>query len=301
MKVFSVPVTLVLLVLITFLAGCVSHQRNTPAEPVIPDSYQVDRILEDIVYTETGWSEQLKADLYLPAKKAALPVVLMIHGGSWSTRGRGDMTDLSMKLTRHGYAVLNVSYRFAPAHIFPAQLLDLHQALRWLSDNADRYGLDTTRINAWGYSSGAHLAALVASYNLDAPQDASKDLPGIRAVVAGGIPSDLRKYPESPIVKSFLGGSYDELPKRYADASPAYHISADDPPVFLYHGKLDVLVTRDQATDYYAALLANGIDAELYQHALRGHTTMFIFGGDAEDRAIDFLNRKNVSTMTGGL
>ena len=32
---------------------------------------------------------------------------------------------------------------------------------------------------------------------------------------------------------------------------------------------------------------------KLFLHGLRGHGTMFVFGGEAEDRAIAFLNRKN--------
>jgi len=83
------------------------------------------------------------------------------------------------------------------------------------------------------------------------------------------------------------------MSERYAQASPAYHISDDDPPVFLYHDKLDFLVTVDQSTDYYEALLAAGVDAELYLHGWREHATMFLFGGDAENRAIRFLNRNN--------
>jgi acetyl esterase/lipase len=112
-------------------------------------------------------------------------------------------------------------------------------------------------------------------------------------VVAGGIPSDLRKYSGSPIVMRFMGGDRHEMPERYAQASPAYHISADDPPTFLYHGKLDFLVSVDQATDYFEALQAAGIESELYLHGWREHMTMFLFGGGAEKRAIDFLNRNN--------
>jgi acetyl esterase/lipase len=167
---------------------------------------------------------------------------------------------------------------------------DLNQALQWIAVNATAYQLDTGRINAWGYSSGAHLAALIGSF--DHPAD-SADLPRIRAVVAGGIPSDLRKYSGSPIVMRFMGGDRHEMPERYAEASPAKHISGDDPPVFLYHGKLDFLVTVDQSTDYYEALLAAGVDAELYLHGWREHATMFLFGGDAENRAIRFLDRNN--------
>ena len=51
----------------------------------------------------------------------------------------------------------------------------------------------------------------------------------------------------------------------------------------------------DQAEDYYAALVEAGVDAELYLHRWRGHATMFLFGGDAETRAIDFLDRVNES------
>jgi acetyl esterase/lipase len=163
-----------------------------------------------------------------------------------------------------------------------------------LAANADLYQLDLNRVNAWGYSSGAHLAALLGS--LDSPPagtDQAQQLPRLRAVVAGGIPADLREYAESPIVTRFMGGKRDEMPKRYAEASPLYHVSADDPPVFLYHGKLDALVEVDQSINYYDALLASGVESELYLHSLRGHMTMFLFGGDAETRAIDFLNRNN--------
>jgi acetyl esterase/lipase len=255
--------------------------------------YSMEREVRDIVYTEAGWPQALRADLYLPRRTGLIPVVLTIHGGGWANRDRADMADISRKLAEHGYAVLNLDYRLAPRYIFPAQLDDLYQALRWVVANAERYRLDLDRINAWGYSSGAHLAALLGGFDRSAAAPAVRELPRLRAVVAGGIPADLRKYDDSPIVERFLGGKADQIPQVYAQASPAYHVSADDPAVFLYHGKLDFLVTPDQPEDYYAALLAAGVDAELYLHRWRGHATMFLFGGDAEARAIDFLERTN--------
>ena len=252
-----------------------------------PDS-ELDRVVEDIVYSPRDWPQKLSGDLYLPAKRGPLPVVLMIHGGGWANRSRDDMDDISRKLTRYGFAVFNIDYRFAPRYTYPAQLHDVQRALRWLAANAGSYRLDAARINTWGYSSGAHLAALAGGVNAMAA-----DLPKVRAVVAGGIPADLRKYSGSPIVMRFMGGDRDEMPARYAEASPAYHVNPRHPPVFLYHGKLDVLVTPDQATDYFDALQAAGVDAELYLHNWRGHATMFLFGGDAEARAIDFLASRN--------
>jgi len=273
------------------LTGCSSHLGADVVERVATEKYELDRVVESIVYTDPGWQQPLAGDLYLPARRGLLPVVLMVHGGGWANRSREDMASLSRKLAQNGYAVFNIAYRFAPRYTYPAQLEDMQQALLWLVANAERYRLDSERINTWGFSSGAHLAALVAgmeSASLD-----GIDVPRVNAVVAGGIPSDLRKYEDSPIVMRFMGGYRDDMPERYAEASPASHVSAGDPPVFLYHGTLDRLVTPDQATDYYDALRAAGVDAELYMQGFRGHMTLFLFGGTAEDKALDFLQRHN--------
>ena len=279
-------------------SACQVHYAGQALAPPANETktrYSVERELHDIVYTEAGWPQALQADLYLPRRAGLIPVVLAIHGGGWANRSRADMDDISRELATHGYAVLNLNYRFAPQYTFPAQLDDLHQALRWLVTNAGLYRFDLERINAWGYSSGAHLAALLGSFDRSMATPAVRELPRLRAVVAGGIPADLRKYRDSPIVKRFLGGTPEQIPQRYAEASPVYHVSADDPAVFLYHGKLDLLVTPDQPGDYYQTLLASGVDAELYLHRWRGHATMFLFGSDAEARAIDFLERSNAA------
>lgn len=286
----------ILLSSIAATLGCQVHLGDKPQpNPAVPqEGNQLKRDILNFSYTPPDWPQTLRADLYLPQKHGLLPVVIVIHGGSWAKRSRKDMTNISKALAKQGYAVMNLDYRFAPRFTFPAQLDDLQQARSWLAANADLYQLDLNRVNAWGYSSGAHLAALLGSLDNPPPgTEQSQSSPRLRAVVAGGIPADLREYAESPIVTRFMGGTRDEMPERYAQASPLYHISADDPPVFLYHGKLDALVDENQSINYYDALLASGVKSELYLHRWRGHMTMFLFGGDAESRAIDFLNRNN--------
>ena len=151
-----------------------------------PGRYTLDRVVSDIVYTGPGWPQALQADLYLPSRPGPLPVVMTIHGGGWANRDRDDMEDISEALVARGYAVLNLSYRFAPRYTFPAQLDDLHQALAWIVDNADNYRLDAQRISAWGYSSGAHLAALLGSYDRAVLPLEVRQLPRLRAVIAAG-------------------------------------------------------------------------------------------------------------------
>lgn len=279
---------------LTASSGCQTHLKSQSEQSTVNTTYTLDQKIDSLVYTEAGWPQRLHADLYLPKTSGLRPVVLMVHGGSWAKRSRDDMANISRKLVKQGYAVLNISYRFAPRYTYPAQIHDLQQALSWISKNADEHRLDLDRVNSWGYSSGAHLAALLGGLDQDAHQAVNGTvLPRIRAVVAGGIPSDLRKYKSSPVVKRFMGGDLDEMPELYAQASPVYHVSSDDPPVFLYHGKLDFLVTEDQSNDYYDVLRSAGVNAEIFLHPWRGHLSMFLFGGEAENKAIDFLNRKN--------
>ena len=276
------------------MTSCVSQPQSTADSSVIKcvDGFDV---IENIVYSIDDWPQQLEGDFYLPKGSAQLPVVLMVHGGGWSGRDRSDMDSTAKKLAKKGYAVLNISYRFAPQFIYPAQIQDLQLALLWLQKNAARYQLDLNRINAWGYSSGAHLVAQLASVKPGEAQtlNLSPSLPKIHAVVAGGTPANLSQYSGSPIVIPFLGADRHENPLLYQQASPINHISPGDPPVFLYHGKRDTLVEKEQSVNYYKALRQSGIPAELHLYSWFGHFTQFLFGWDAENKAVDFLNRHN--------
>lgn len=292
------------------LTSCASYQPNYSHSPDSGPVYNFDNgnaadftIIKDIEYVSADWPQALTADLYLPKQRPAavqnVPVVLMVHGGGWSGRSRADMNSTAKKLTKQGYAVFNISYRFAPEFIYPAHIQDLQLALLWLQNNAIQYQLDLNRVNAWGYSSGAHLVALLASAKPGTAQtlDLSPPLPKILAVVAGGIPADLSQYSHSPIVIPFLGVKRDDNPQLYKEASPITHISADTPPMFLYHGKLDRLVEKEQSINYYNALRKAGVPAELYLHRLWGHLAMFLFGWDAENKGIDFLNHYNYQAL----
>lgn len=277
----------------SLLAACGQTPRQ--ADSGEPIRYELKQKLSDIRYVPDAWSDPLNADLWLPDRPDKAPVVMLIHGGGWSSRNRSDMNDIAEQLVSAGFAAFNVSHRFAPKHTFPAQLNDVMQAKRWLTQHADRYGLRSESIAVWGYSSGAHLAALLGSVDSsDQRKDGERpvqyqDQPEVVAVIAGGTPADLRRYPKSPLVNDFLGGTGSELPAVYEQASPMAQISEGDAAVFLYHGEKDFLVEVAQATNYHEALKAADIETELYLHPWREHSTMFLFGSEAERKAISFL------------
>lgn len=290
----------IMLLMLSSLWGCATHSG---APDSLPDHPRTDfRMLTDIAYTPEEWPQTLYADLYLPDTNGKRATVLLVHGGGWERRSRKDMAWIARELASRGFAVMNVDYRFAPEYTFPAQLHDVQMAMRWLHTHGSEYRLDRSAISAFGFSSGAHLVALMAlvassDSPLNAPYGGNQTCP--TAVVAGGIPSDLEAFESGRLIRQFLGGEQQEIPDIYRQASPVTHVTPSAPPFFLFHGGMDMLVPFAQAQRLQQALSASGVDNELYRMHLRGHLTSFLTAGSAVDKAADFLRRHSRSSADG--
>jgi acetyl esterase/lipase len=273
------------------LAGGLASATVVPASGEEPDPpISIDRAL---VYASPA-GEDLHADVYRPPGAGPFPAVLVVHGGSWTRGNRSRMTRVAERLAGSGYTAVSVDYRLAPAHRFPAPVHDCKTAVRWIRQHADELHVDPKRVGGFGYSSGAHLVAMLATTTPrdglegEAPQGAPSSR--IQAAVLGGTPTDLRRFPANLTMRRFLGGSPDELPDLYAFASPITYVSPDDPPMFLYHGTRDWFVDVSQARTMAKALDDAGVPHELHESDL-GHAATFVMDGDEVAGAIRFLDR----------
>jgi len=273
------------------LACGLASAAVVPASGEEPDPpISIDRAL---VYASPA-GEDLHADVYRPPGEGPFPAVLVVHGGSWTRGNRSRMTRVAERLAGSGYTAVSVDYRLAPAHRFPAPVHDCKTAVRWIRQHADELHVDPKRVGGFGYSSGAHLVAMLATTTPrdglegEAPQGAPSSR--IQAAVLGGTPTDLRRFPANPTMQRFLGGSPDELPDLYAFASPITYVSPDDPPMFLYHGTRDWIVDVSQARTMAKALDDAGVPHELHESDL-GHAATFVMDGDEVAGAIRFLDR----------
>lgn len=268
---------------VLFLSGCISHSGKPDGRS--PQSVNTHfSVQKNVIYTPAGWSQPQTADVYIPSEPGVYPGVVVVHGGGWDGRDRSDMESISEKLAQHGYVVANMDYRLAPASLYPAQLDDVRAAVKWMRSNAARLKLDPQRVGGWGYSAGAHLVALAATF--DGPAESQ-----LQAVVAGGLPADFTHYPNSPIITKFIGATYAEKPKTWIEASPISHVSNNDPPMFLYHGKWDRLVYVEDSIAMNEALKNAKVPTELYLVSGGAHITTFLFGFGAESAGIEFLDR----------
>ena len=245
-------------------------------------------VLRDLSYRPDA-TEREQGDLYLPEGSGPHPVAIVIHGGGWSGRDRSDMEDIAKRLANKGIAAFNINYRLAPQHRFPAQLEDVQAALQWVATTSSTHSLDLNRIYTVGYSAGAHLALLAAA-------SSTPDVPHVTGVIAGGAPTDLTLYPESPYVEDLMGVPFQENPQPFREASPLHQVTPTHPPVFLYHGKLDNIVAYRNSVLLRDALQKAGVTVKLQSRSLEGHILTYFREGPSLREGIRFLQNLDYST-----
>jgi acetyl esterase/lipase len=153
--------------------------------------------------------------------------------------------------------------------------------------------MDAKRLAGFGYSAGAQLICVLG---FDARQvdrqavAAGPTPPQLQAVVAGGTPCDLAQGTRCGLLRYvYLGGTPEQHPERYRQASPVTYLSASCPPTFFYHGTVDRMVGANGVLAVSRRLQELGVRCEVYRVPGKGHIAAF--GDDtAIQKAADFLN-----------
>lgn len=280
-------------VLVTWLVAFAAPALAAPArdfpiaaKPVPGDNYPA-RVtafaggvtgLADVVYSTLPGYRPMVVDLYLPPKgKVAMakPLVMYIHGGGWMgghTRQAAAFTDFPgvlARLAREGFVVASLEYRLAGEARFPAQLQDVRAAVRFLKENAARYGIDKSRVALWGGSAGGHLAALGAlscgAGGIDEKPQATGSECVQGAVIWYGV------FDFAPIIARAEGAPVGLLgcatgatcpAEKIAAVSPLTYLDANDPPFLLIHGDSDKVVAVTQSLTAYDRMKAVGVPVE---------------------------------------
>lgn len=157
---------------------------------------------------------------------SSAPLLVWVHGGAWrfgTNRGLRDVeimtpegprtnrqTLMRRALQEQGWAVATINYRYSHQAIFPGDLHDVKEAVRFFRARAAEFGIDPGCIAIAGGSAGGHLSMMVALAGPDATGYASGDpelheyyegrassnYPGVSSAVAAAVPfygvSDLR-------------------------------------------------------------------------------------------------------------
>ncbi|MET3962315.1 acetyl esterase [Marmoricola sp. OAE513] len=217
-----------------------------------------------------------------------LPGILYLHGGGFCI-GDIDTEHAGAVLVANtvGAVVVNVDYRLAPEHPYPAGLDDCYAALKYL---AGLDGVDASRLAVHGQSAGGGLAAATALVARDrgGPALAFQSL---------GIP-ELDDRLETPSMKAFDGTpmwSRVQAVKSweyYLGGKPADAYAAparmDDlsglPAAYVSTCEYDPL--RDEGLTYALRLLQAGVSVEVHQFPGTFHGAQLVQDADVVKRMV---------------
>ena len=141
--------------------------------------------------------------------------------------------------------------------------------MRWVRTNAATYGVDPERIGSYGHSSGGTLAAMLGVRETrDTSDPELADVSSrVNCVVDLAGDSDLT-IPPPPVLASYveqfyadlLGGTLEEAPEAYHDASPLVHVDEESAPFLIIHAAEDSDVSVEHSRRLVEALHEAGVE-----------------------------------------
>jgi acetyl esterase len=279
-------------VLAVTLSGCGSGEPN---ERLAAPS-TVDAVEEGITYW-SGGGVDLKLDACLPEDAdESTRAIVIVHGGGFTEGDResGGSRALCEASARLGAAAFSIDYRFVPEYVYPAQVDDLANAVRWLRqpNQVTRFGIDPARIGVLGSSAGAIIAQTLATRG-QGPRDtgdrvgAVVSLSGVSVMSPEGLQLGNPGPQAADLVLDYLGCTDPAACPQAVPASPVTAVDPTDPPMLLVNGTGE-LVPVDQAQAMDAALTGSGVDCELLVIDAPDHGAALLTT-EVRQRALTFL------------
>ena len=189
--------------------------------------------VRDIAY---GAHPRQKLDVYLTKEAKNAPMIVMMHGGGWTT---GDKTGALIYINKanrwitKGFILVSVGTRLMPDADVYAQIQDLAQAVATVQKRATEWGGDPEKLFLMGHSTGGTMAAV-----LSAKPSLVTDLGGQRwlgTVVLDASSLDIERTMRLWHPDMFTY-AYGKDTSTWTKASPYALINADSIPYFIACG-----------------------------------------------------------------
>ncbi len=230
-----------------------------------------------------GTHERHTLNLYIPADKESVGLVLMIHGGAWIAGDKADYAGEVERVLGMGYAVASVNYRYISEEVNLIDVTDdIQLAVAKIKELSEKRNVEINKMVLTGISAGGHLAMLYA-YSRD-------EVSAIKPVAVLDYcgPTDLSDdayYFDNGIgdseyvaqILSWAGGykhtfaTREEAKEALWNVSPLKYVDADTVPTVINHGMADDIVPFSNAVSLRDKFDSLGITYEFNAYPNSGH------------------------------
>ncbi|MDR0835166.1 MAG: alpha/beta hydrolase [Tannerella sp.] len=201
-----------------------------------------------------------------PADKSnatGMAVIICPGGGYSGLAYDHEGTMVAKWLNKEGIAAFILEYRMPNKHK-TVPLEDAQQAIRLVRENADKYGINPSKIGICGFSAGGHLASTASTHFATSGTSTRPDF-------------SILFYPVITMENFTHQGSKNNLLGENPSKEDIYRysnekqINTNTPPTILLLSDDDKGVVPENSFKYYEALKMNGIPATMYIFPKGGH------------------------------
>lgn len=236
------------------------------------------------------------------------PTIVWIPGGGWRGSDKNLMVPEMQFLAEAGYVVVSIYYRSSEEAHFPAQIIDVKSAIRFLRANSDRCSIDPNRIGVIGRSAGGHLTALTC---MNLPDYDIGDNLGFSSDVQCGVdlfgpanlialmnitrskikPGSRWQSIEESHEYALIGGTEETKPELIHAASPVFHVNEKSAPMLIMHGDSDPLVPYSQSVAMHDNMVAAEKECDLYILEGAGHGSDEFWQDSTKEKISHFFGK----------
>jgi len=209
-----------------------------------------------------GPHPSMQLDFWKAESDKPAPLFVFIHGGGFRGGDKASVNPVLLKgFIDAGVSVASINYRLSGIGPYPMQMHDSARAVQFLRSKTDAWNIDPTRLAAGGGSAGSGISQWLAFRDDLKNPNSSDPIERYSTRLSCALAFNMQSTYDPRVIKQIIpGDAYndralkpfyglpddwnwdtaeidDKLDALIKDASPINHLTADDPPVFIFHAE----------------------------------------------------------------
>ncbi len=235
--------------------------------------------------TITACGESVPLRAYIPdvcgrtSYAGRRPAVIIFPGGGYGITYHGEAEPIALKYAAEGICAFILDYSCAPVR-FPAPQLQALKAVRYVRENAERFGLDPHNIATSGFSAGGHLCSTTGTlWNKLGKYLAAEGMDDVdchvyrpdKLILCYPVIRSRTEFAHSGSIRNLLGPEQIEDEALVDLMSTDKQIDSETPPTFIWHTSEDGGVPPVNSYSFAMGLAERKIPCEVHVYLHGGH------------------------------
>lgn len=267
--------------------------------------------VNDIKYSTEYPNSYLDVHIANGDMSSERPTYFYVHGGGWTKGDKYNVDhDYYKNILEAGYNIVSINYALSPEYNYPTPLIQLTQAVLFMKEHGDEYGIDMSQVIFAGGSAGGQIVGQFV--NIQTNEDYAEEMgmnpvissDYIKATVLDSAALDPERMNKTKSPSPHYDWAFFQFARSHFSISSLVHDTGENakqgnvithvtenfPPTFIADGNTATFL--DQAKDLAEKLNNLGVPNYLYLIDKDKATLGHVFMGSDSKYTLDYTRKK---------